>query len=234
MNRTMTLRILALPRRESPDAAGLSPRRVFDPTHRAEAIAGRPVVARARQVGRPAAQRRAAALALALLAAVAVAGCGAPAAVQRSQELQLAAMVQYRDEMAAYHEKVKAQLADEKRRELDGALAASLAQAADAEGRVPLAAATEKVAKRLGLEDEFRRNLARLDGQFAQRQADIGRAIDLARGTLDLLTQYGRLASLVRSLFVRETEAQDVVNTYETERSVSNAGSPGEPEASGP
>ena len=173
-------------------------------------------------------------LAVAVLAAATAAGCGAPAAVQRSQELQLAAMVQYRDEMAAYHEKVKVQLADEKRRELDGALAASLAQAADAEGRVPLAAATEKVAKRLALEDEFRRNLARLDTQFAQRQADIGRAIDLARGTLDLLTQYGRLGSLVRSLFVRETETQDVVNTYETERSVSNAGSPGEPEASSP
>ena len=257
MNRTMTLRIPALRRRESPDAVGLpAPREACaaalpaprDPC--AAALLSRRVSAlpRARscvcarrvrrpaahELGRPAAQRRAAALALALLAAVAVAGCGAPAAVQRSQELQLAAMVQYRDEMAAYHEKVKAQLADEKRRELDGALAASLAQAADAEGRVPLAAATEKVAKRLGLEDEFRRNLARLDGQFAQRQADIGRAIGLARGTLDLLTQYGRLASLVRSLFVRETEAQDVVNTYETERSVSNAGSPGEPEASSP
>jgi hypothetical protein len=171
-------------------------------------------------------------LALALLAAMA-AGCGAPAAVERSQQLQLAAMVQYRDEMAAYHEKVKAQLAAEKRRELDGALAASLAQSADAEGRVAAAAAVEKVAKRLALEDEFRGNLARLDGQFAQRQAAIGRAIDLARGTLDLLAEYGRLAALVRSLFVREVEAQEIVNTYGIERSVSDAGSPSEPEAGG-
>ena len=172
-------------------------------------------------------------LVAAVLAAVAAAGCGAPPAVERSQQLQLVAMAQYRDEMAAYHEKVRAQLAADKRRELDVALAASLAQAADAEGRVPTAVTAEKVAKRLALEDEFRANLARLDGEFAERQAAIGRAIELARGTLGLITNYGRLGSLVRSLFVREVETQEVVKTYETERSPSDAGSPSEPEAGG-
>jgi hypothetical protein len=172
-------------------------------------------------------------LVAALLAGVAAAGCGTPAAIERSQQLQLAAMVQYRDEMAAYHEKVKAQLAADKRHELDLALAASLTQSADAEGRVTAAVAAEKVAKRLALEDEFRANLARLDSQFAERQAAIGRAIDLAHGTLDLLANYGRLGTLVRSLFVREAETQEIVKTYETERSTSNAGSPSEPETGG-
>jgi hypothetical protein len=172
---------------------------------------------------------------LAALAAAlaATAGCGAPAAVERSQQLQLEAMVQYRDEMAAYHEKAKARLLADNRGELDTALAASLAQAADAEGRVPLAAAVEKVQKRLALEDEFRASLARLDGEFAQRQAAIGRAIELARDTLDLLADYSRLGTLVKSLFVREIEAQGAVTAYETERSQTNAGSPSEPQASG-
>lgn len=173
---------------------------------------------------------------LVLLAAVVLAlaaGCGAPAAVQKSQELQLAAMVQYRDEMAAYHEKVKTQLAAEKHGQLDAALAASLAQAADADGRVPVAAALEKTAKRLALEEEFRTKLARLDGEFDQRQAAIGRAIDLARDTAALIAEYGRLAALVRSLFVRETEADALVNTYQIERSTSHAGSTDEPEAGG-
>ena len=168
-----------------------------------------------------------------LAAVAALAGCGTPEALQRSQRLQLEAMVQYRGEMAAYHEKVKVQLAADKRAELDAALAASLAQAADAEGRVPLAAAAEKVQKRLALEDEFRTNLAHLDAEFAQRQAAIGRAIELARDTIDLVADYSRLGALVRSLFVREIETQQKVETYETERSVSNAGSTSEPEAGG-
>jgi len=147
------------------------------------------------------------------LAALALAaGCAGPAAVERSQRLQLAAMTQYRDEMAAYHAKVKAQLAADKRAELDTALAASLAQSADAEGRVALAAAVEKVQKRLAKEDEFRANLARLDGEFAQRQAAVGRAIDLAERTLALLEDYSRLGTLIRSLFVREVEAQQTVD----------------------
>jgi len=171
--------------------------------------------------------------ALALAAVAALAGCGTPEALQRSQQLQLEAMVQYRGEMAAYHEKVKAQLAADKRAELDAALGASLAQAADAEGRIPLAVTAEKVQKRLALEDEFRANLARLDGEFAQRQAAIGRAIELARDTLDLVADYSRLGALVRSLFVREIETKQKVETYETERSVGNAGSTNEPEASG-
>jgi len=168
-----------------------------------------------------------------MLTAIAAGGCGAPAAVERSQRLQLAAMVQYRDEMAAYHGKVKAQLAGEKRSQLDAALAASLAQSADAEGRVSVAAAQEKVAKRLALEDEFRAEVGRLDREFAQRQEAIGRAIELARDTIDLLAEYGRLAALVRSLFVREVEAGEIVHTYETERSLSHAGSPGESETEG-
>jgi len=170
----------------------------------------------------------------AVVAALAVsAGCGVPAPMERSQHLQLAAMTQYRDEMAAYHEKVKAHLASEKRAHLDAALAASLRQAADADRRVPLAAALEKAAKRLALEDEFRAGLAGLDGEFAQRQAAIGRAIDLAQDTLGLMQEYARLASLLRSLFVREWEAQRTLDAYETQRSPDHAGSPGEPEARG-
>lgn len=173
------------------------------------------------------------AAALVVLVATLAAGCGAPAVVERSQQLQLAAMRQYSQEMAAYHEKVKAQLAKEKRGQLDAALAASLAQAADADGRVLVTAAVEKAARRTALEDEFRANLARLDGEFAQRQAAIGRAIELAEDTLGVLAEYGRLAAFVRNLFVREVESRQAVETYETERSVSDAGSTGESETGG-
>jgi len=170
---------------------------------------------------------------LAAAAFPAVAGCGAPAALERSQKLQLAAMVQYRHEMAAYHEKVRAQLAEEKRAQLDAALSASLVQSADAEGRIDVATAIETFTKRLALEDEYRAALARLDAQFAQRQAAIGRAIELAQDTLDLVTEYGRLASLLRSLFVREVEARRAITVYETGRSGDDAGSASQPEASG-
>lgn len=169
-----------------------------------------------------------------LLATVAtVAGCGTPAALERSQKLQLDAMVQYRDQMASYHEKVKGQLLADKQRELDTALAASLAQSADAEGRVPVATALEKARKRTALEEAFRGNLARLDGEFGQRQVAIGRAIDLAQGTLGLISDYSRLGALLRSLFVREIEGEQIIGTYEKEGSVTNAGSTSEPEASG-
>jgi len=158
------------------------------------------------------------------------AGCGAPATVERSQRLQLEAMTQYRDEMAAYHAKVREQLLVDKLAELDQAHAASLAQAADAEGRVPVTVAMEKCHKRAAVESAFRANLARLDGEFAQRQAAATRAIDLGRETLDLLGDYTRLGTLVRSLFVRDVEAQQMIGTYETERSLDHAGSPSEPE----
>ncbi|MCX5683489.1 MAG: hypothetical protein NT049_07385, partial [Planctomycetota bacterium] len=107
----------------------------------------------------------------------------------------------------------------------------SLAQAADGEGRVDVAAAVEKVRKRLDLEQEFRTNLVRLDGEFNQRQVAIGRAIDLARDTLALVADYNRLGVLIRSLFVREIDAAEKVQNYETERSPTHAGSTSEPEA---
>jgi hypothetical protein len=49
---------------------------------------------------------------------------------------------------------------------------------------------------------------------------------------VDLVSDYNRLGVLIRSLFVREIDAAEKVQNYETERSVSNAGSPSEPEAS--
>jgi len=153
------------------------------------------------------------------------AGCGVPDAIQRSQQLQLAAMEQYRDEMQAYHTKATAQLTAEKRAQLDAALAASLGQAADADGRVTVADALERTAKRLALEDVFRAEVARLDGQFAQRQEAIGRAIDLTRDTLDLAASYGRLWTIVTNLFVRDAEARQMLADYQTERSPTDAGS---------
>jgi hypothetical protein len=170
-----------------------------------------------------------AAVALSALAA----GCNVPDAIQRSQRLQLDAMVQYRTEMAAYHEKVKTRLVADKRRELDVALAASLAQAADAAGKVPVAVVTEKVSKRQSLEQEFLANVARLDGEFAQRQAAIDRAIDLAKGSLALINNYSQLGAAVKNLFVREVESTNLVNQYESEGSTDNAGTTGEPQASG-
>jgi len=169
------------------------------------------------------------ATALAVTLLVLAAGCGVPDAIQRSQSLQLAAMQQYREQMQAYHDKVTAHLAEEKRAQLDAALAASLRQAADADGRVTVDAAVEKTAKRLALAEEFRAELARLDGEFAERQAAIGRAIDLAEETLDLAASYGRLATLVRNLFVRDAEARQTLADYETERSPTDAGSRNEP-----
>jgi len=164
-------------------------------------------------------------LALAAALIPLVGGCGVPEAIQRSQQLQLEAMQQYRDQMQVYHDKVTAHLSAEKRAELDAALAASLRRDADADGRVSVDAAIEKTAKRLALEDAFRAELARLDGEFAQRQAAIGRAIDLAEDTLDLAASYGRLATLLRNLFVRDAEAHQNLTVYETERSRTDAGS---------
>ncbi|HUU92257.1 MAG TPA: hypothetical protein VM238_13745, partial [Phycisphaerae bacterium] len=79
----------------------------------------------------------------------------------------------------------------------------------------------------------YRAALARLDGEFAERQAAIGRAIELAGDTLDLVTEYGRLASLLRNLFVREAEARRTIDLYKTERSSRDAGSPSQPETGG-
>ncbi len=167
--------------------------------------------------------------ALAVSCLLTAAGCGVPDAIERSQSLQLAAMQQYRDEMAAYHAKVRSHLSAEKRAQLDAALAASLRQAADDGGRVVVETALEKTAKRLALEEAWQAELARLDGEFAQRQAAIGRAIDLAEETLDLATSYGRMAALLRNLFVRDAEARRAVTDYETERSPSDAGSRSQP-----
>jgi hypothetical protein len=172
-------------------------------------------------------------LAVAAAGLALAAGCGAPAVVERSQRLQLDALVQYRDQMAAYHERVKDQLLAQKTAELDQAHAASLAQAADVQGNVSVTVALEKHRKRAALEAEFRTNLARLDREFQERQVAAGRAIQLAQGTLSLLTEYGRLGSVVRSLFVREIDGEQLVNTYETERSVSDAGSTSQPENGG-
>jgi hypothetical protein len=166
---------------------------------------------------------------LAVACLLTAAGCGVPDAIERSQALQLAAMRQYRDEMQAYHEKVTGHLSEEKRAQLDAALAASLRQAAGDDGRVTLETALEKAAKRLALEDAWRAELARLDTEFGRRQAAIGRAIDLAEETLDLAASYDRLATLVRNLFVRDAEARRVLTDHETERSPTDAGSRSQP-----
>jgi len=155
---------------------------------------------------------------------VLAAGCAGPQALEQSQRLQLAAVCQYRDEMATYHEKVKVQLLAEKRAQLDTALTQALAQAADEEGRVALETVMAKAEKRAALEDEFRANLARLDTEFAERQAALDRAIELAEDTLDLVSAYSRLAALVQSLFVRENEAEQLLKTYSVERSPNHAG----------
>jgi len=170
---------------------------------------------------------------LVLLGAIAcVAGC-APQVLEQCQRLQLTAMRQYRDEMATYHAKASAQLLAEKRSRLDEAIEASLSQAADSEGRVALAAVMERVRKRAALEDEVRANLARLDGQFLLRQAAFGRAIELGEEALDLVAEYGRLAALVRGLFVREPEAEQALGEYAAQRSESDAGSRSKVETGG-
>jgi hypothetical protein len=177
--------------------------------------------------------RRLAWLAVPLIGLALAAGCSTPAALARSQTLQMEAMTQYRDAMAAYHEKVKAQMLADKMAELDQALGASLAQAADAEGRVPVAVALEKHQKRAELEKTFRANVDRLDGQFRRRQEGLDRAIDLAQNTLGLMKEYDRLGSLVRSLLVREIDGEDLVTAYEIEGSQDHAGSTSESETSG-
>lgn len=165
-------------------------------------------------------------------ALLSVSGC-APQALEQCQRLQLAAMRQYRDEMAAYHAKASVQLLAEKQSRLDAALEVSLARAADSEGRVALAAVMERVRKRAALEDEVRANLAHLDAEFGQRQAAFGRAIELGEEALDLVAEYGRLAALVRGLFVREPEAEQALGEYAAQRSESDAGSRNEVETGG-
>jgi hypothetical protein len=91
----------------------------------------------------------------------------------------------------------------------------------------------EKVRKRAALEDEVRANLAHLDVEFGQRQAAFGRAIELGEEALDLVAEYGRLAALVRGLFVREPEAEQALGEYAAQRSESDAGSRSEVETGG-
>ncbi len=170
------------------------------------------------RVDRSVAVAACAAAALALAA-----GCVSKAALS-SQRLQLAAMEQYRDEMDAYHAKVRAHLLEEKRAQLDAAMEQSLAQAAGPEGRVPLEAALEKARRRRDLEDAFRASLGDLDGQFAERQAAFERAVELADETLGLMESYGRLWSAARELAVREPEIEAALDAYESERSHTDAG----------
>jgi hypothetical protein len=133
--------------------------------------------------------------------------------------------------MAAYHEKLKAQLLADKIADLDEALVASLAQLANAQGQVPASVALEKQKKRADLEKTFRANLDRLDAQFRLRQDSIERAIALGQGTLRVLADYNRFGSVVRSLFVRDVDTQQLITDYQTERSASNAGSTSQPQA---
>ncbi len=152
-----------------------------------------------------------------LVLAASLAGCASPA-VTESQRVQMAALAQYRAEMAAYHEKVRAHLEAEKRERLASALEASLARAADDAGRVPLEAVLEKVRKRDALAADFHSNLVRLDAEFAERQALAERALVLGRETLSLMESWSRLGTLLRSLFVRELEAQALVQTTDREK----------------
>jgi hypothetical protein len=167
---------------------------------------------------------RNAAAAVLCAAALALAGGCVSKAGLASQRLQLAAMEQYRDEMDAYHGKVRSHLLSEKRSRLDTALEQSLAQAADESGRVALETALEKARRRRDLEDAFRANLAALDGQFEARQEAFERAVDLAEETLGLMESYDRLRSMTRDLVVREPEIEALLEAYETERSERDAG----------
>jgi len=98
---------------------------------------------------------------------------------------------------------------------------------------VAVATAVEKLQNREQLEEAFRENLRGLDGQFAQRQAAINRAITLGQSTLGLLEDYSRLGTLMRSLFTREIEAKEIVGTYDNERTETDAGSGSESETGG-
>ena len=169
---------------------------------------------------------------MAAVAMAMAAGCASPALVA-SQRRTLEAMQQYRDETAAYHSKMQAHLLAGKQAELDAALAESMARAADADGRLAVDEALDKVRKRQALEATFRDNLARLDGQFGARQAAFARAIDLASGTLDLAESYGRVPALLRSLAVREIEAEELTQEYDQTRSDDHAGSRDQSEAGG-
>jgi len=143
-----------------------------------------------------------------------LAGCGAPAALRDAQRAQLAIVAQYAQRMAEYHQKVQTHLLDEKLAELDRALARSLRASANSDGKVPLAAAEEKFAKRLALEAEFRANLARLGSQFEAQQTDIRQAISLANKCLEILDDYTRVGHELRNLFFRERELENLVRRY--------------------
>jgi hypothetical protein len=167
-----------------------------------------------------------------LVAAAACTGCSLPPALERSQQLQLDAMMQYRDEMASSHEKVRAQMLSEKLADLDAALAASMAQATNAQGQVPATVALARHEKRADLEKTYRANLDRLDAQFRMRQDNIDRAIQLGQATLRVLSDYNRFGSVVRSLFVRDVDTQQLLSEYLNERSSSHGGSTDEPQTS--
>ncbi len=159
-------------------------------------------------------------VAVALVAALCLAAGGCvPRACVESQRRQLAAWVQYRDEMAAYHGKVRDHLVAEKEAELDTALAATLTQGADDEGRVALADVAASLEARRAKGRAFAESVGRLDAQFGERQALAGRAIALARATLDVMETYARLPAALRNLFVREVEADALLDRDPSARS---------------
>jgi hypothetical protein len=136
-------------------------------------------------------------LCLAALAATA-GGCGQ--SYVASQMAQLAGMKQLRLEMEGYHDKVLAQVQDDKEQAIGFAWELSLRQAVDPNGNLPLAAVLEKDAKRQGKQAEVRAALRRLDGEFAQRLQLCDRTILLGEFTLDSMGQWTRALSAFQDL----------------------------------
>jgi len=149
---------------------------------------------------------------LAVLLTGCFAGCAAEVH-QRSQDLQLAAVIQYSVEMKQYHGIVTDFIRTQKETELDAALQASLAMNADATGNVPIAKAMERVQAWKQKRADFAANMARFDSQFQERQNMAARIIRLGEKTSEVLNSYTWLETWLRGLVVREPEIAALTRT---------------------
>ena len=114
-----------------------------------------------------------------------MAGCST--ATRESQAIQTALLEQVRSEWVAYHQKTIQQIRSDKQALLDLAFQVDLRAAADPEGKVPVEAVNQLIAKREQKMAEVEQGLAALNQDFAERLRLIdrgGRALEVTCPTV--------------------------------------------------
>jgi len=129
-----------------------------------------------------------------------VVGCGG--AFQDSQNVQVLAMGQFRDEMIAFETKALEQIRKDKAQAIDLAWRWDLAEATK-DGLVPLKVVQAKDVERKGLVAKGEADLKSLDSDFKLRIQLIDRAIALGGYSLEAMAQWTRAGKALQGIFIR-------------------------------